>query len=114
MNFHFSKSAAFPPQISENNLKPPKNPFKQQIKVLQNMATKGSYVHNSMVRFSGASRKCYFYAIFSKYWWFQTKWFIGLLELVQLYKQNSLEKIFTFTIYQNYKVMNDNTCAFKY
>ena len=31
--------------------------------------------HNSMVRFSRASRKCNFYAIFSKYWWFQTKRF---------------------------------------
>ena len=43
-----------------------------------------------------------FYAIFSKYWWFQTKWLTGLLELVQLYKQNPLEKFFIFTTYQNY------------
>ena len=68
------------------------------------MATRGSYVHNSMVDFSGASRKCWFYAIFSKYWWFQTKLFTRLLELihVQLYKQNPVEKFLIFTIYQNY------------
>ena len=30
------------------------------------------------------------------------KWFTGLLELVQLYKQDPLENIFIFTIYQNY------------
>ena len=35
-------------------------------------------------------------AIFSKYWWFQTKWFTRLLELIQLYKQNPLENIFIF------------------
>ena len=66
------------------------------------MATRGSYVHNSMVNFSRASQKFSFYAIFSKYWWFQTKRFAGLLEIVQLYKQNPLEKFFIFTIYQNY------------
>ena len=33
---------------------------------------------------------------------FQTKTVTGLLELVQLYKQNPLEKFFIFTIYQNY------------
>ena len=44
----------------------------------------------------------WFYAIFSKYWRFQTKWFTGLLELVQLYKQNPLEKSLIFTIYKNY------------
>ena len=57
-----------------------------------------------MVKFSGASWKFYFNAIFSEYWWFQTKWFTGLLELVQLYKQNPLEKFVIFTIYQNYTV----------
>ena len=68
------------------------------------MATRGSYVHNSMVEFSGASRKCYFFAIFSEKLWFQTKRFIGILELIQLYKQNPLQKflIFTIKIYQNY------------
>ena len=40
-----------------------------------------------------------FYAIFSENWWFQTKRFTGLLELIQLYKQNPLEKFFIFTIY---------------
>ena len=34
--------------------------------------------------------------------WFQTKIFTGLLELIQLYKQDPLEKIFIFNIYQNY------------
>ena len=57
------------------------------------MATRGSYVHNSMVTFWGAFWKCKFYAVFSKYWWFQTKLFTGLLELIQLYKQSPLEKI---------------------
>ena len=33
--------------------------------------------------------------------------FTGLLELIQLYKQNQLEKFLIFTIYQNY------TLAFK-
>ena len=31
-----------------------------------------------------------------------TKKIIVLLELIQLYKQNPLEKFFNFTIYQNY------------
>ena len=66
------------------------------------MTTRGSFVHNSMVEFSGASKKIKFYAIFSENWWFQTKRFTGLLELVQLYKQNPLEKFFIFTIYQTY------------
>ena len=48
---------AFLLQTSENNLKPPKNQLKMQTKVEQIMATRGSYVHNSMVEFSGASRK---------------------------------------------------------
>ena len=34
----------------------------------------------TMVEFSGASRKYYFYAFFSENWWFQTKRFTGLLE----------------------------------
>ena len=66
------------------------------------MATRGSYVHNSMVEFSRASRKCQFYAIFLENCWFQTKRFTGLLELIQLFKLNPLEKFFIFTIYQNY------------
>ena len=52
------------------------------------MVTRGSYVHNSMVEFRGHPENVKFYAIFSEYWWFQTKRFTGLLELVQLYKQN--------------------------
>ena len=54
-----------------------------------NMATRGSYVHNSMGRIFGGIPKMY--AIFSENWWFQTKRFTGLLELIQLYKQNPLE-----------------------
>ena len=30
-----------------------------QIKVYQLMATRGSYVHNSLVKLSGASQKCF-------------------------------------------------------
>ena len=41
-------------------------------------------------------------AVFSEFGWFQTKQFTGLLELLQLYKETPLEKIFIFTIYQNY------------
>ena len=44
----------------------------------------------------------WFYAIFSENWWFQTKRFTGLLELIQLYKQNPLDKFLILTIYQNY------------
>ena len=33
---------------------------------------------------------------------FTQKRFTGLLELIQLYKQNPLEKSYIFTIYQNY------------
>ena len=40
--------------------------------------------------------------MFSENWWFQTKRFTGLLELIQVYKQNPLEKFLIFTIYQNY------------
>ena len=66
------------------------------------MATRGSYVHNFMAEFSGASQKCLIVLCnFLKYWWFQTK-LTGLLELVQLYKQITLEKIFILTVYQNY------------
>ena len=62
------------------------------------MATRGSYVHNSMVGFSGVSRKfgVFFFAVFSENLWFQTIRFTGLLELIQLYKQKRLEKIFYF------------------
>ena len=42
-----------------------------------------------------------FMQLFWNYGWFHTKWFTGLLELVQLYKQNPLQKFFVFTIYQN-------------
>ena len=52
--------------------------------------------------FRGHPENFSFFTIFSKYWWFQTKWFTGLLELLQIYKQNPLEKFFIFTIYQNY------------
>ena len=56
------------------------------------MATRGSYVRNSAVKFWGGIRKCWFYAIFSKYWWFETKRFTGLLELVQLYKTKPIRE----------------------
>ena len=67
------------------------------------MATRGSYVHNSMVKFLGHPKYVSFYAISSKYSWFQTKWFTRLVELIQLYKPNPLDFFFSiFTIYQNY------------
>ena len=43
-----------------------------------------------------------FYAIFSKYWWFQTKRITGLLVLLQLYKEKPFGQFLIFTIYQNY------------
>ena len=66
------------------------------------MATRGSYVHNSMVVFFGHPENVCFMQFFSENWWFQTRRFTGLLELVQLYKQYPLEKFLIFTIYQNY------------
>ena len=60
------------------------------------------YINLSITEFPGPSRKFVFYASFSENLWFQTIRFTGLLELVQLYKQNQLDKIFIFTIYQNY------------
>ena len=69
------------------------------------MATRGSYVHNAMVNFygGGASQKCKFMQFSQNIdQWFQTKQFTRLLELIQLYKQNPLEKCFFFTIYKNY------------
>ena len=109
-SINLSKSAAFSLQTWENNLKPPKNLSKRHIKVQWNMATRGSYVHNSMVEYSGESRKYLFYAIFSENWWFQTNRFTGLLELIQLYKQNPLETFFHFhhlpKLYMGFKHMN--------
>ena len=63
----------------------------------------GAMYINSMVEFGGggASRKYLVYAIFSENWWFQTKRFTGLLELIQIYNQHPLEKYFIFNIYQN-------------
>ena len=65
------------------------------------MATRGSYVHNSMVDFSGASpqKKS---SIFQNIDGFRQNNSQGFLEPVQLCKQNPLEKCFIFTIYQNY------------
>ena len=67
------------------------------------MATRGSYmyVHNSMVKVLGYPKKVRT-AVFSNFWWFQTKLFTGLLQLIKLYKQNPLEEIFISTIYPNY------------
>ena len=73
------------------------------------MASRGSYVYNSMVEFSWTSQKFLFYAVFSKKKrWFQTKRFTGLLDLITLYKQNPLEKFLIFTIYQNYTLALNN------
>ena len=76
------------------------------------MATRGSYVHISLDGriFRGIPKMLVlnFYAIFSENLWFQTKRFTGLLELIQLYKQNPLEKFFVFTIYQNYTSIGFN------
>ena len=57
-----------------------------------------------MDTFSGASWKISFMQLSQNIDGFRTKWywFTWLLELIQLYKQNPLEKILIFTIYQNY------------
>ena len=66
------------------------------------MATRQSYVHNSIwYNFRGHPENVN--AIFSENLCYQTKGFAGFLELIQLYKQNPLDKFFIFTIiYQNY------------
>ena len=66
------------------------------------MTTRGSYVHNSMVEFSGASRNVSFMQFSQKIDGFRQKDSTGLLELIQLYKQNPFEQFIIFTIYQNY------------
>ena len=66
------------------------------------MATRGSYVHNSMVGFSGASRKlvlCNFLKILMVS---GKKIYSSFRTHATLYKQNPLEKVSIFTIYQNY------------
>ena len=65
------------------------------------MATRGSCVHNSMVEYPGASKNVSFMQFSQKIVGFRQKRFTGLLELIQLYKQNPLEKYIIFTIYQN-------------
>ena len=55
-----------------------------------------------MVEFSEASRNLTFLQFSQKINAFRQKRLTGLLELIQLYQQNPLEKIFIFTIYQNY------------
>ena len=54
MNFHqsFKKSSILILDIRKQP-QPPKNQSKRQIRVQQFMATRGSYVHNSMVKFWG-------------------------------------------------------------
>ena len=60
------------------------------------MATRGSYVlYITLVDFFGGHPE-------NVSCMQLTKLFTRLLELVQLYKQNPLEKVFIFTIYQNY------------
>ena len=60
------------------------------------MATRGSYVHNSMVEFPGHPEYVCFMQFSPKIYGFRPKKITGLLELVQLYKQKSLEKFFIF------------------
>ena len=53
----------------------------------------------------------FFFAIFSKYWWFHTT-IHKLLEFIKLYKQNPLE-IFFLTIYQNYTLALTSLISFR-
>ena len=52
--------------------------------------------------FSGIPKMLVLCNFFQNIQWFQTKCFTRLLELLQLYKQNPLEKFLIFTIYQKY------------
>ena len=61
------------------------------------MATRGSYVHNSLVKLSGASPQKIVFMQFS-----QNIAGFTQLQLIQLYRRNPLEKLFSFAIYQNY------------
>ena len=87
----------------KKTLKPPQNQFKKQIKFHQCTATRGSYVHKPIVNFffwgGGGILKCYFYAIFSKYWWFQTKQFTRLLEFIKLYETKPIRELFLFSLF---------------
>ena len=56
-------------------------------------------MYKPIVKFSGAPRKCSLFAIFSKYCWFQTKFFTSLLEFMKLYEQNPLEIVFLFSLF---------------
>ena len=62
------------------------------------MATRGSYVHNSMVEFSGHPKNVSFMQFSQNIDGFRQSDSQGFLELIQLYKENPLEKFF---IYQN-------------
>ena len=67
------------------------------------MATRGSYVHNSRVKIFGGIPKILVLWNFLQILMVSNKIIhAGLLELIQLYKQNPLEKILIFTIYQNF------------
>ena len=66
------------------------------------MATRGSYEHNSMVKIRGHPENVSFMQFSQNIGWFQTKLFTGLLELLQLYTRNPLEKFLIFTLHQNY------------
>ena len=52
------------------------------------MATRGSYVHKSMVEFSGASRKFSLCNFLRKLMVSDNNKITGVLELKELYKQN--------------------------
>ena len=58
MNYHqsFKNRSILTPDIKKQPQTSLES-IKQQIKVWKYVATRGSYVHNSMVKFSGASRK---------------------------------------------------------
>ena len=53
----------------------------------------------------GILKIVFYFANFSKCWWFQTKQLARLLEFIKLYNQNPSEKFFIFTIYQNYTIL---------
>ena len=66
------------------------------------MTTRGSYVHIAIVKFSGASQKCEFYAIKKKLMVLDKTIHKAFRTLANLWRKPNIEKFESFTIYQHY------------
>ena len=100
MNFnkYFKKCSILTPDIRKHQTS--LESIQKEYKVQPFMATRGSYVHN-YGKFFGGNLKMLILCNFLKILMVSDK-IIHRALLVQLSKQNPLEKIFSFTIYQNY------------